>query len=138
MTKTPNFSIFQSLYFFFGFDRLRGLGRFKGSARKRLVVQYFFMSRYLQCCERKYLKFTPKMTKTPKFSIFQSFHAFFVKFLKDFVNLKDLKVQQGKIWLFSRLNEEFIAFFRMKMCQIDTENYKKLKIFHFSKFLFFC
>ena len=33
------------------------------------------------------------------------------------------------------LSEEFIAVFRMKMSQIDTENYKKAKNSHFSRIL---
>ena len=52
---------------------------------------------------KKSLKLTPKMTKPPKISIFQSFHAFFAKLLTDFVISKVLKGQQGKGWLFKSL-----------------------------------
>ena len=45
----------------------------------------------------KSLKLTPKMTKVPKFSIFQSFYAFLVKFWR-LRGLNVLRGQQGKRW----------------------------------------
>ena len=44
-----------------------------------------------------------------------------------------LRGQQGKRWLSSNHFQEFIAFFQIKMSQIDTEIDKQLKIFQFSK-----
>ena len=69
------------------------------------------------------------MTKTPKFSIFQSFYAFFVKFLMNMVLWKVLKSQQGKSWLFSSL-------FEMKLSQTDTENDKNSEFFSFQALFF--
>ena len=70
-----------------------------------------------------------KRQKLPNFSIFQSFYKFFVKFLTQSVNWKILKGQQGKSWLSSKLVEKIIAFFKMKMSQIDTKNNKFSTIF---------
>ena len=48
------------------------------------------------CCfpDEKNLKLTPKVTKTPKISIFYSFYVF-CQILTDFVTCKVLKGQQG-------------------------------------------
>ena len=63
------------------------------------------------CLERKCLKLTPKMTKIPKFSNFQSLYAFFVRFLTNFVDSNVLMVQQGKFGCPVVFCEEFIAVF---------------------------
>ena len=47
--------------------------------------------------------------KNSKFSTFQSFYAFLVKFLTDFVDWNVEKRQQGKIISPVSLSEEFIA-----------------------------
>ena len=65
-----------------------------------------------------------KNDKTPKFSIFQCFYAFFVKLLTNMVNWKVLKGQQGKSWLLSSL-------FEMKLFQTDTEHDKNSELFLF-------
>ena len=44
----------------------------------------------------KYLKSTPKITKNPNFSIFQSFYAILVKLWTDFVDWNVLKGQKGQ------------------------------------------
>ena len=56
-----------------------------------------------------------KWQKNPKISIFQSFYAFFVKLLTDFVNWKVLKGEQWKGWLSSSL------FWRV-YCIFQNEN----------------
>ena len=45
---------------------------------------------------KKIFKFTPKMTKVPKFPKIQCFYAFFVS--TDFLDWKVLKGQQGINW----------------------------------------
>ena len=60
-------------------------------------------------------KLTPKVTKIPKFFIFQSSYAFFVKFLTYFVDWNVEKGQQRKSVLSSRL-------FRKVSCSIRIGN----------------
>ena len=50
----------------------------------------------------------------PKFSNFQSFHAFFPKFLTYFVDWTISKGQQGKNVLSSMLREQIKTVFQMK------------------------
>ena len=83
-----------------------GLIRYPSSISKEILAVFQ---------KKKNLKLTPKMKKIP---IFQSFHAFFVKCLTDFVNLKNLKGQQGKGWLSSSL-------FRRVKCIFQNENVSK-------------
>ena len=79
------------------------------------------------------------MVKIPKLSNFQTLYAFFSKISTNFVDWNVEKGQKGNNVLSSRLFEEFLAVFQVKMSQIDTENHKKPKVFQFSKFLcIFC
>ena len=59
-------------------DRLRGLECFKASKGKVLVVQWWSFSKsLLRFSKWKCLRVTAKMTKIPKFPIFQRFYAIF-------------------------------------------------------------
>ena len=78
---------------------------------------------------KKNIKLTPEMTEN---FYFQSFYAFFVKLLTDFVNWKVLKGQQGNSWLSSSLFRRVNCIFKLKRSQIDTEFNKNPKVFKFS------
>ena len=71
------------------------------------------------------------MTKIPKFSNFQSFYAFFVRFSTDFVDSNVLMVQQGNFGCPVVFCEEFIAVFQVKMSQ-NVKNFENstLQSFH--------
>ena len=72
--------------------------------------------------------------KNQRFPIFQDFMHFF-KFSTDFVDWNIEKGQQEKLCCPVDFSEELIAFLKMKIIQIDTENDKKINVFRFSKIL---
>ena len=82
-------------------------------------------------------QFDSENVKNPKtFHFSKVFYAFFAKFWTDFINCNVETGQQGKNFFHAVVfYEEIIAMFRMKMYQSDTENDKKPKNFHFSKFI---
>ena len=76
----------------------------------------------------------PKMRKFDNIPVFLRFNAIFVNFSIDIVDQNVENDQQGTNTLFNRLFQELIAVFQIKVSQIDTENDKKPKTFHFSIF----
>ena len=96
-----------------------------------------FSKEIISVFQIKESKLTPKMTKIPRLSIFQSFYAFSVNLLR----LHGLECFEGStrrrfgcpVVVF----EEFCAFFKMENISENdnTENDKNPKIFHFSKIL---
>ena len=90
-------------------------------------IRFSGLFRRDNCCllSEKGLKLSPKMTKNPKFSIFQSFHAIFVKFSNDFVEWNVENRQPGKRISPVDFSEETIAVSKPKTSQNDTEKDKQ-------------
>ena len=117
MTKNQKFYRFSTFLCIFCqiFDRLRGLElKTFNMALIRCPVG-FSEEIFVVFQTKENLKLTPKTTKIPKFSIFQTFKSIFVKFLKDFVDWIVLKGQQRKNVLSSRL-------FRRVYYSLSSEN----------------
>ena len=83
-----------------------------------------------------YLKLSPKYTKNPKISNFQSFYAVFVKFMMDFVDWNVKKgVNKEKICCPVGFSEELIDVFKLTIFsnwhqkRQKTQNFQTFKVF---------
>ena len=61
----------------------------------KIISPVGFLKSFCSFLDEKILKLAPKMTKTQKFSVFQSFSAISVIVSTDFVDWNDENVHQG-------------------------------------------
>ena len=85
------------------FERLRGLGYFQGTTKKRMVVQKPFPKILLRFFKRKCLKLRAKMTRSPKTFQFSKIFCIFSTCSTDFVDWNVKKGQEEENLLFTRL-----------------------------------
>ena len=114
------------------FDRIRGMLKTINMVQGLLSSRRFRKDNGCFITEKS-LKLTPKMTKVPKFSIFQSFYAFLVKFWR----LRGLECFKGSTrktlvvqWPFLRV---YCIFLNENVSNWHRNWQKKHKIFQLSK-----
>ena len=119
MTKSPTFSNFQGFHAFFpNFRPTLWIGTLKRVNKERMCCLVCFSEKFRAVCYMKNSQIDTENNKKPKSSNFQFFYCIFCNGLDGFLDRNDLKGQQGKNWLSSRLS-------RRVCCSFLRENFPK-------------